>query len=559
MLVVCLLLRSWAVAALSPEIQPVVYYRFEDATSPGEDSMNNFKLKPTNASTLQLPRPRTTGGAVGSYLAFDGSNPSQVLAANAGTWNCSGGAGMCDGITVEFLLRPNQNFNLVGETPVLSSRGAANPGHTQPFQFEALLGRHAYGLHAGVHAYGFPLQLIPGEDVLAKLGGTGRASQFWLLDGRWHHFAMRKKPTTGGDECFVDIWIDGQSPPGFNSSGAAVPVGTCNFLSSLPRILLPSAFGGDIDEVAVWETALTDTHIAAHAAGALQHGLPYVFTDPGGKVPPPDPTGGSLNLQEFAPGTQLPTPLNSKFGTQGVNISCLDQLKSFPAPRFAVRTRYPLPPLSNCMDPQYMAGENQPNVSKETMINTSLAIQAELAAHWHYGIFWGNLEQLEIAKHSENLVRTIQLANEHPEWPFELSIIRANIYNISQPRSPHNKPAISSQELPSVCYLQNQSGDFIGYDGEPVKIGQYGPIKKKRLWTAAGGQKHGCPDSLFDSDGEWFRQAFASIAKHNVTVPAGALRVWEDGEIFTDTSQVCGFPVHAASALEPILLVARPC
>ena len=111
------------------------------------------------------------------------------------------------------------------------------------------------------------------------------------------------------------------------------------------------------------------------------------------------------------------------------------------------------------------------------MINGSLAVQTELAAHWNYGIFLGNLEQLEIQKHSEGIVRTIDLANAHPEWPFELSIIRANVYNISQPRGPHNKPAINSQDLPKACYLQDASGAFIDYTGAPATVGKYGVVK----------------------------------------------------------------------------------
>ena len=50
----------------------------------------------------------------------------------------------------------------------------------------------------------------------------------------------------------------------FNSTHRA-----CTFHTGQNRTLLPTALGGDIDEVAVWTTALSDTHIAAHADGAL--------------------------------------------------------------------------------------------------------------------------------------------------------------------------------------------------------------------------------------------------------------------------------------------------
>ena len=144
-----------------------------------------------------------------------------------------------------------------------------------------------------------------------------------------------------------------KSPAGFNSTGPAKG-GECRFNTGLPRTLLPTAFSGDIDEVAVWEVALSDAMIAAHAVGALHKGLPYTYTDPGGASPPADPTSGALDLHEFAPGTQLPTPPSSSNGTRGVTASCLEQLRSFPAPRYAQPGSTKLPPLSNCMDAQYM-------------------------------------------------------------------------------------------------------------------------------------------------------------------------------------------------------------
>jgi hypothetical protein len=54
-------------------------------------------------------------------------------------------------------------------------------------------------------------------------------------------------------------------------------------------------------------------------------------------------------------------------------------------------------------------------------------------------------------------------------------------------------------------------------------------------------QKQVCPDTLFDYDGEWFKEAFQSVL-HNISVPI--IRVWEDGEILaqeTETGAKKGF------------------
>jgi hypothetical protein len=64
------------------------------------------------------------------------------------------------------------------------------------------------------------------------------------------------------------------------------------------------------------------------------------------------------------------------------------------------------------------------------------------------------------------------LANSMPSIPFEISIIRDNVYNISMPRSASNRPAIVSQHLPNSCYLQDANGTYIDYDGIPVRYRQ---------------------------------------------------------------------------------------
>ena len=130
----------------------------------------------------------------------------------------------------------------------------------------------------------------------------------------------------------------------------------------------------------------------------------------------------------------------------------------------------------------YQAGENQPGVSRETMINGALAIQEELAARWNYALILGNVEKGQIVgalhprytNQSEGLIRLIKLANAHPEWPLEASIIRDNIYNVSVPKGAHNKPAIVSQDLPTACYLQDANGTFIDLSGKVVVPGKYG-------------------------------------------------------------------------------------
>jgi hypothetical protein len=378
----------------SPDYQPRSYWRFEDSKKPLADSKQHYDLQPS-ASAEGMFSVETTGGAVGSYLRFNGSSTSSgTFAATAGQWKCNVAPG-CAGVTVEFLVRIGHNFNLHGKTAILRSHGQGSG-----FNFESNIGRHSYGLHAG-NDPAFPIQDIPGMDVITRLNGTGTRSPFYLYDGQWHHFAFRRRsedPNRQHACAEAQIWVDGESQTSFRSESTSGKVG--NFTSGETITFLSDSFAGDIDEVAVWEVPLPESLIHAHAVGALKDKQPYRLDDPGGVVPPAPNRTGEFDLKEFAPGTQLPTPAG--LSTQGVTVSCLDQIRSFPVPRYPASPAYRrLQPLSNCMDSNYMAGENQENITKEEMINGSLAIQAELAGTWGYALIWGDIEQLGIERHAE--------------------------------------------------------------------------------------------------------------------------------------------------------------
>jgi hypothetical protein len=123
--------------------------------------------------------------------------------------------------------------------------------------------------------------------------------------------------------------------------------------------MLPSAFDGGIDEVALYEVALPDAIIMQHHQDAILHHLPYSFPSEhivldvaanASKIatravllPTPDPKP-TFDLKDFPPGTLLPTPPSTYCGTapagdcppqptQGVKLSPLAQLQSFPLPR----------------------------------------------------------------------------------------------------------------------------------------------------------------------------------------------------------------------------------
>ena len=166
----------------------------------------------------------------------------------------------------------------------------------------------------------------------------------------------------GNATCAASFWLDGQSVAdaparlgvGWNSTGPCGG-GSGGFESGEALTFLPTALGADVDEVAVWEQALPDTLLVAHAGDALVRHAPYRLADPGGgPPPPPDPTAGALDPREFARGTVLlPLPLPHPLPhtpTVGATTGCLAQLQSYPAPRYPGGPR--LRALSNVMAPK---------------------------------------------------------------------------------------------------------------------------------------------------------------------------------------------------------------
>ena len=88
-----------------------------------------------------------------------------------------------------------------------------------------------------------------------------------------------------------------------------------------------------LDEMAIYESALTDETIYQHYADAMLHHRPYTMATTGlPPVPAPTPIRQGFDLTEFAPGTQIPTPAGN--ATQGVTVGAIEQLKRFPRPRF---------------------------------------------------------------------------------------------------------------------------------------------------------------------------------------------------------------------------------
>lgn len=469
------LLCAAVLLAEAQQHAPRSYYRFEDASDLMRDSAPAaLHLEPTGDAT-PVARTQAEGGIVGSWLQLQacGDAGNRSLAANASqlprqctglgrycnpNYGCPGqpplrpgglpgkkGGCCCNstadphgkltGITVEFLIKLGRCAKLNGNLTLFDTGGGRYGGGANA---RIWIDLSRFGLSVNIAANGGDKV---GTLMLATANGTGRASTQYLHDDEWHHVVIRR--STGGltGPGKLDAWVDGQVPlspdPWFSRSGTPTPSWPWAVSNPKPGgyfgqwadgvwpnlMMLPSAFDGGIDEVALYEEALPDELIVQHYSDAMSH-QPYSSTvSPSARaVPPPADPAPQYDLQEYAPGTLLPTPEVTGCGlphcveqpTPGVKLSPLAQLQSFPLPRYHSQAagKWALQKLGNCMNSQYLGGENQANTSvinmpcyiscnetthicngtaSDCVVNATNKIKMELGSRWGYLLNLGNI------------------------------------------------------------------------------------------------------------------------------------------------------------------------
>ena len=476
---------------------PVSYWRFETADLSTDSATPGEPLRATSPSAW-TSKPFASGGIVGGYAAVENAS----VAALGGLFpRSTGGA---SGVTVELLLKAGPQFQLLGNTSLF---GALGPGGW----VEAAVERHSLTFRADPSGGSQPSttpcmseqdavlpEAVPCSRLEVPMDQAGRRTMFYLADGNWHHLAFRKDAASGEQH----IFIDGQSPDGFRhpqpnrSSGAAISQPQGSFT------LLGSQFDGAIDEVALFDTALSDALIAQHHADAMSH-KPYTsqlrppFSTNG--APTPDPVGGLLDPREFAPGTLCQgwvsncTPVNcssTNGAWQGASVygitrgdhtqpDPLVQLQTFPSPRLVPATEpqfgrniawFNYPWILGVDSPTACYGcRNQTcfNAAGDPCYNASsnrfdtTALQLEFANTWYYPLY---------LSHDGISNETIhQVYNKHPEIPIAHTISRGDVSTLG---APGGKAIDSSVQSRPECFLQNAAGELLMPSGYPRPSGK---------------------------------------------------------------------------------------
>ena len=204
-------------------------------------------------------------------------------------------------MTIEFLIKIGHNSKRQGNVTLFDTGSPSVYGGGSRTWID--LSRHGFSFRMEATN-----QHKVGAQVLALSNGTGRASTGYLFDGEWHHIVVRR--STGGlaTPGTIDAWIDGRVPESISQWFSRPGAGPYPWAATSLKpggyfgqwsdgvwpdlVMLPSAFDGGIDEVALYEEALPDALIVQHYQDAMAH-KPYSpdsHSNAGtAAAPPPDP------------------------------------------------------------------------------------------------------------------------------------------------------------------------------------------------------------------------------------------------------------------------------
>lgn len=209
---------------------------------------------------------------------------------------------------------------------------------------------------------------------------------------------------------------------------------------------------------------------------------------------------GQIDINEYPP------------GHPNVTVTAIDQLKTFPVPRF--KPGNTLMRNFNWMDPIYFGGRFQPGTTDAQAVTNSVEVQTELAKNFNYyvNVSW-SYDNFNTAWKN--------LANANPQWPVGLLTFRAQTGS-----------TLYNQSLPNANYLQNTAGQFIDANGN---------VTTDKVWRPTA------PVSNYTADGQqtrnWINSALTGLTR-NIDL------VNEDGEVFWLYS-------NSAMALDPQVTAAK--
>ena len=509
-------------------VNPLIYYTFDNvapglytstrpdvcAVSPSTVSSHCLKFS-SYQSNYEIKANGPSGNyLVNGYLGAGISSSKLVLGSNSGDLSTQGS------LTLEFLIKPDSRFM---DSQIIASQFATD-NFTLKVSFPNLVfitnARNASGATVN-------------DSFTIPLTGVGLGDYSTLFDGNWHHWTLRYSGNSTGN-AIKSVCVDGQCPLEWQKSiaqstfsvGKQVPtIGNASAAYVVPNIAL--------DQLAIYGVAISDSLVLQHYQN-FQAGVAYNFNDTLIPVPAPAPvTNAIYDMNEFAPGTILPTPLAPRTdGTYGDYVvvpsampDALTQLQSFPAPRYASGSQFPY--LYNWMDTTYMAGMIQPGAPSIYSLGPKVtSFEKELSTTFHYGT--------TLSTDSSGGTYTYQNNNYNY---YKLQAIN----DPATAQAPVNfvtfaEQLYRDQTKPSACYLQNASGSFLDANAAVSST--------KVIRRTSSASYSACPDTQWDAAGNNIKNNILSILPY--VQSKNVFIVNENGEHIGNTTSnlVSGSPTQ---------------
>ena len=468
---------------------PDHYWTF-DGNNPLKDSLTSATLNTSTYNCLYTIDKSNNAG-VGNSLKLDAQGKIIVVSQFS----------LDNNLTIEFLFKPDLYFNT---TQFINRKD------------------NAFLIKMGYPYIQFSTNILSStgsaisNNLTIELEGIGRGTYGYYTDGNWHHLVFKYNTTTGKKE----VWVDGQLPSGFSTTTATGTFNKNLTNTSNNDVFINTnttyyKFKGNIDEIALYSDELSSNNIYKHYLNsqALQH---YSFQN--STIVPPNAASvtSGIDANEFAPGHPTYT------------VNAIDQLKSFPLPRF--KSTNTLQPNFNWIAMRYLAGEFQPGVSSSKAVSNSVELQKELAGNWNYYLMVSanTSTSTQYTDSTKFHGAWIKLANDNPQWPTSAISFWAQL-NPSAFGYTANTGYIECKVLPSVHYLKNNAGQFLNLSGQ---------VNSNKFWSPAA------PLDSFKNDGLTQRVQMQRLL-NALTRPLDF--ICENGEVIPK-------PSASAMALDPAIV-----
>ena len=410
---------------------PFNYWTF-DASNSMDDSMNHNSLNPTFYNSPYSISNGNSGSAVGRNLIL--TSASKMIVATSPLI-------LDTGITIEFLFKAGTDINQTVQ--FFNKRDGA---------IQIRLGYATIKFLTSVIPFGG--SALVNDNFSLDLRGVGRGSFGYYIDGNWHHLVFRYNATTG----IKEVWVDGECPDDFKKTipggkFAANASNTNNNILDLNTNTDYYRFNGSIDEIAIYKFSLHENLIYKHY-NEFKQNKHYTFNYTSVVPPTAALISAGIDPMEYAPGHPI------------VNVSAIDQLKSFPSPRYKPgNTLFPNVPIFN---PGRLSGFDQPNVARKSAVELSKLVQKEMVTVFNYTlVVSSNTGHGGLTDTTTFEGAWIAMSNQNPSWKTSAISYWDQIRPVSSGFS-SNDAYISCRCLPDDSYLRNTQNQFLDRNGNVV-------------------------------------------------------------------------------------------